>query len=273
MRRREALQLLGSAALASTWACARTRTEQLGAIGVQLYTVRDQMAKDVAATLARVAEIGYLEVEFAGYFDQTPEQIRALLDANGLTAPSAHLGYEQLRDQWDETVDAARVVGHRYLTVPAIPDDMRTADGFKAAADQFNRFGEQAKAAGLAFAYHNHSYEFADQGGKPGYDILLDATDPALVDFEMDIYWTVDGGADPLAYFARYPGRFTMVHVKGRTADGTMTEVGSGTIDWAAIFRHHEQAGIQHYFVEHDQPSDSFASIQKSYEYLHALQF
>jgi sugar phosphate isomerase/epimerase len=270
MHRREALR---SAALTSAWGCRLALARRLHAIGVQLYTVRDAMARDVAGTLARVAEIGYREVEFAGYFDHSPTEIRAALDASGLAAPSAHLSLDDLLDRWDTTLDAARTVGHRYLTVPSLPESMHSADGFKAAADVFNRLGEKANTAGLRFAYHNHAVEFADVGGQRGYDILLDGTDPALVDFEMDVYWTVDGGADPLAYFAKYPGRFAMVHLKGRAADGAMTEVGSGAIDWAALLRHHGEAGIRHYFVEHDQPSDSFASIRTSYEYLRALRF
>lgn len=243
--------------------------------GVQLYTVRSLMQKDVAGTLAAVAKLGYREVEFAGYFQKSPAEVRRMLDDNGLTSPSTHVGPPELRDTFDTTVEMARVIGHRYVTIAwlnarAYP----TADHWKRQADEFNRFGEKAKAAGLRFAYHNHDFEFAPVEGQLPMEILLGGTDPSLVAFEMDLYWASKAGHDPRNWFARFPGRFEMVHVKdGRPNGMAMTEVGNGTIDWKGIFARRKEAGIRHYFVEHDNPADPLDSIRQSVNYLKALEF
>ena len=136
--------------------------------------------------------------------------------------------------------------------------------------------GEQARAAGIRFAYHNHDFEFARLEGRwLPYDALLERCDPRHVAFEMDLYWITKGGQDPLAYFARWPGRFPMVHVKDSMGppDNKMADVGAGKIDWKRIFSKEQQAGIKHFFVEHDQPADAFASIRASCEYLKRLEF
>ena len=244
-------------------------------VGLQLYTVRDEMKKDVEATIARVAASGYSEVEFAGYFGKKPAEVRAILDRHGLTAPSAHISASG-PDEWHDALDAAHVIGHHYVVVPWIPVEQRTGlDGYKKIAAHFNGAAEQAHAAGLQFAYHNHDFEFALVEGKLPYDVLLAETDPKLVQMEMDLYWITKGGQDPLAYFGRWPGRFPMVHVKDSKGppDNKMADVGAGTIDWKRIFAKQQQAGIQHFFVEHDQPADAFASIKASCDYLKGLEF
>lgn len=263
-----------AAAPASGDSAGRSASGNLGPLGVQLYTVRDEMKKDVAATLARVARIGYREVEFAGYFGKTPREIRALLDANGLRAPSSHLQTPILGDQWMATLDAAKVIGHEYVVVPWFDrSKWHGLDDVKRFADQLDQAAADARKAGLRFAYHNHDFEFAPVEGRLPYDVLLERTDPSLVQMEMDLYWITKAGQDPLAYFAKYPGRFPMVHVKDAKGDAarTMTAVGSGVIDWRTLLSHHAQAGIRHYFVEHDQPADPFASIEASYRYLAKL--
>jgi sugar phosphate isomerase/epimerase len=250
-------------------------SRRLNNVGLQLYTVRNEMKKDVEATIARVAASGYTEVEFAGYFDKAPADIRSMLDHHGLTAPSVHVGSTEPA-AWQAALDAAHVIGHRYVVVPWIPVERRTGvDGYKKIAAEFNRAAEQAHAAGLQFAYHNHDFEFAPVEGKLPYDVLLTETDPQLVQMEMDLYWITKGGQDPLAYFARWPGRFPMVHVKDSMGppDHKMVDVGAGKIDWKRIFAKQQQAGIKHFFVEHDQPADPFASIRASCEYLKRLEF
>jgi sugar phosphate isomerase/epimerase len=245
-------------------------------VGVQLYTVRAAMAKDVAATLQAVAKIGYTEVEFAGYFGKAPADIRKMLDDNGLTSPSCHLGMEAVEGGFAATAEAAHAVGHRYLTVASLDTrTIKTADDWKRVADSFNAAGRRAKAAGLRFAYHNHVEEFKPVDGKVPMEILIGGTDPSLVAHEMDIYWIVKAGIDPRTYFARYPGRFEMVHVKDAKGppDRQMADVGSGTLDWKGIFAQHAKAGIRHYFVEHDEPADPMASIRASFDYLKALRF
>jgi len=258
-------------------------------IGLQLYTVRDLMKQDFDGTLAKVAAIGYKEVEFAGYFDHSPKDVRAAVDRHGLTAPSAHIDYKSLGEKFPEVIEAAKVVGHDYLVNPWIDEEIRKQpDGWKQAAETFNRAGEACKKAGIQFAYHNHWFEFLPVNGKLPYDFLLTECDPNLVKMELDLCWITVGGQDPLRYFDRYPGRFPLVHVKDVkrvppvTAGGAqdfgssmkdMTEVGSGIIDWKKIFAQSDKAGIKHYFVEHDNPKKPLESIKTSYDYLARLRF
>ncbi len=247
---------------------------RLAPIGVQLYTVRALLERDFEGTLARLADIGFSEVEFAGYHGRTPEAVLAALGRAGLTAPSAHVPIEAVRDDLPRVLDGARLMGHRHVVVAWLPEQQRTVDGCRAAADLFNRVGQHAVSAGIRFAYHNHAFEFDRLDGRMPYDVLLERCDPRYVDFEMDLYWITKGGQDPLAYFARWPDRFPMVHVKDSTGppDHRMVDVGAGTIPWKTIFAHREQAGIRHYFVEHDEPPDPLASVRRSYEYLRRLE-
>jgi sugar phosphate isomerase/epimerase len=264
---------------------------KIKAVGLQLYTVRDAMKSDFDGTIAKVAQIGYKEVEFAGYFDHSPKDISDLLKKNGLTAPSCHVPYDTVQNKWEQQIEAAHVIGHKFIVCPWIdPKQRQEPDGYKRAADLFQKAGEISKKAGIQFAYHNHTFEFQPSetlGGKLPYDILL-ATDPNYVKMELDICWIEVAGKDPIEYFNKYPGRFPLVHVKdmkvlpkgaeGPTASPdkempNMTDVGSGVIDWKYIFSHAQNAGIQHYFVEHDFPADPFASISKSYAYLSTLTF
>jgi len=269
------------------WAAANHRIER---IGVQLYTVRDQMKADFDGTLTKVAAIGYKEVEFAGYFDHSPKDVRATIDRLGLTSPACHVQWEVLGpDQWPAQIDSAKVIGQDYIVCPWIPEEIRKQpDGWKRAADAFNRAGEASKKAGVQFAYHNHWFEFLPVNGKLPYDFLLENCDSDLVKMEMDLCWITVGGGDPLKYFDRYPGRFPLVHVKDIkklpkvSAGGgqdfgdslkDMTEVGSGIINWKRIFAQSERAGIKHYIVEHDKPAHPFESIKTSYEYLYKLRW
>jgi sugar phosphate isomerase/epimerase len=268
-----------------SWAADDHRIEK---VGVQLYTVRDLMKTDFEGTIAKVASVGYKEVEFAGYFDKTPQQIRAIVDKNGLAAVSTHIQWDELDDKFASVIDAAKTIGMKYIVNPWIPEEVRKSpDIWKVAADKFNHCGEQTKHAGIQFAYHNHWFEFLPVNGKLPYDELLAGCDKDLVKMELDLCWITVAGGDPLKYFARYPGRFPLVHVKdvktlpkitaggaqnfGDTVD--LTEVGSGVIDWKRIFAHSEQAGIKHYIVEHDHPAQPIESIRISYEYLNKLRW
>jgi sugar phosphate isomerase/epimerase len=249
-------------------------------IGLQLYTVRDLLQEDFEGTIERVAKIGYRELEFAGYYGRSPQQVRALLDRLGLKSPSAHIGTEALRSDLSGQIAAARTIGHDWITLPSYPVARTGArlEAWQRAAEEFNRFGQACHDHGLRFAYHNHAWEFQPtEDGRTGYDVLVTETDPALVDFELDLYWAVHGGHHPLQLFRRYPGRFTMWHVKDiRDPQETkeMTPVGQGEMDFAAIFASAEQSGMQHFFVEHDNAATtigSLASIEASFRYLNAL--
>ena len=272
--RRDFIGTLGALAAAAVLPTCRA-PRRLDRIGVQLYTVRGQMEKDFEGTLARVAEIGYNDVEFAGYFNHAPAQVRAMLDRHGLAAPAVHTG-SIAPDDWAKALDAAQVIGHKYIVVPWIPEERRkTLDDWKRVAADFNRAAATAQTAGVQFAYHNHDFEFLPVEGRVPYDVLLAETDPKLVQLEIDLYWITKGGQDPLAYFARWSGRVPLVHVKDSAGppDHRMVDVGTGKIDFRTIFAHGAQAGIKHPFVEHDEPPDPFASIKASYDYLKRLEF
>ncbi len=290
MDRRTFLGTLTAAAVFAprlTWASEPDRIEK---IGVQLYTVRGEIKHHFEETIAKVAAIGYKEVEFAGYFKHTPQQVRAVLDRNGLSAPSMHIDYPSLGAKFPQVIADSKIIGHQYIVCPWIDEKIRKEpSGWKQAAEVFNKAGEACKNAGIQFAYHNHHFEFVQVNGKFAYDVLLEETDPSLVQMEMDLCWMTVAGQDPLKYFARYPGRFPMVHVKDvksvpppkkpgqwvafKRVFPVMTEVGSGSIDWKRIFAHSGEAGIKHYFVEHDHPKQAFESIQASYAYLERLRF
>jgi sugar phosphate isomerase/epimerase len=265
---------------------------KLGPLGLELYTVRRLLKADPAGTLAKVAAVGYTKVECAGYLNIAPKDLRAALDNAGLAAPSNQIDYQTVLNAMSQALDTAHMLGHQFLVNPWIDEAVRAQpDGWKQAAEAFNRAGEAAHKAGIQFAYHNHWFEFHPMADTTlPYDYLLQACDPKLVAMEMDLCWVNQGGADPIAYFNRYPGRFKMVHVKDVTkflnprpiqggvfttaqAVADMTEVGSGIIDWKHIFAGAGKAGIQHYFIEHDEPKDAIASITKSYQYLSALRF
>jgi len=267
------------------WAAAEHKIDR---VGVQLYTVRDLMKDDFEGTIAKVAQIGYKEVEFAGYFGRTADQVKAVLDKNGLKAPSTHVQYDELDDKFPSVVEFSKKIGLNYIICPWIPEDLRKSpDIWKQAADKFNKAGEQSKKAGMQFGYHNHWFEFLPTDGKLPYDELLRLCDANLVKMEMDLCWISTTGKDPVQYFEKYPGRFPLVHVKdvktmpkissggaqnfGDTVD--LTEVGSGVIDWKRIFAHADKAGIKHYIVEHDHPKQPIESIKGSYEYLSKLRW
>ena len=234
------------------------------------------MKADLPGTLRKVAQSGYKEVEFAGYFGRTPAQIRALLKKDGLSSPSTHIPLETLEKDSVRAFADAKAIGHEWVTVPWIPEDRRkTIDDWKKIAALLSQLAPQAKSAGLRLAYHNHDFEMRPIGGTRPYDVLLSETDPSLVDFEMDLYWVNFGGADPFDFFKRYPGRFKLAHVKDSAGppDNKMVDVGQGKIDFRTIFAASDKAGFKHYFVEHDQPADPIATIRNSYRYLHALRY
>lgn len=291
MNRRTFLASMTTTALLArrlSWAAEKHRIKK---IGLQLYTVRSEMQKDFEGTIAKVAQIGYKEVEFAGYFNHSPKDIRAIVDRNGLTAPSAHVDYKVLGpDQWPQALEAGKVIGHEYIVNPWVPEELRKQpDDWKRVAENFNRAGAESKKAGIQFAYHNHWFEFQPiSGAKNAYDILLAECDPNLVKMQLDLCWITVGGGDPIKYFDQYPGRFPLVHVKDvkkvpeRNITGgqdfgssmkDMTEVGSGIIDWKRIFAKSDEADIKHYIVEHDNPKSPFDSIRISYQYLEKLRF
>lgn len=256
---------------------AEEEKKHLERIGLQLYTVRGDMEKDFEGTLRKVADIGYKQVEFAGYFGRSPADVRAILNRYHLDAPSAHIGTPAaLTKDWEKTLAASKAIGHKYVFVAWVEPEHRTLDDYRRYADLFNSAGALARNAGLRFGYHNHDFEFVGSGGKLPYDLLLERTDPKLVTMEMDLFWVTKAGKNPLDYFARYPGRFEAVHVKDMDAspEQHMVDVGKGKIDFARIFAQQKKAGIRYFFVEHDNPAPSaIDSVRSSYQYLEKLRF
>jgi sugar phosphate isomerase/epimerase len=294
MNRRTFIGTSVAAALAASRPARTAETHRIERVGLQLYTVRDLMKTDFEGTIAKVAQIGYKEMEFAGYFGKSPQDVRKILDANKLNAPSSHVDYPVVEKKWPETLETAQVIGHKFIVCPWIEEKQRKeADGWKRAAELFNRAGEAAQKAGIQFAYHNHAFEFEPSdalGGKLPYDFLLTETNPKLVKMEMDLCWIIVGGQDPVKYFDAYPGRFPLVHVKDWTSKGPggndyggatgasrkpghMTDVGEGEIDWKRIFAQSGKAGIEHYFVENDEPKSALEDIKVSHDYLVKLTF
>ncbi len=252
-------------------------------IGIQLYTLREQVGKDLSGTIAKIAEIGYNSVEVFGYhagqfFGLSPADFAALLKQHDLKTPSGHYTvFDYLakgdEDELKKAIEDSTKLSHEFFTIPYLTDNMRASlDDYKKLAEKLNKAGQLVKNAGMKLAYHNHNFEFKDWGdGKTGFDIFLKETDPALVNFEMDIYWAKKAGMDPIQLIKSNPGRIKMWHVKDmdNTPDHSFTEVGSGIIDYKEIFKYKKLSGMQYFFVEQDQVKiPVYESIAKSLDYL-----
>ena len=247
-------------------------TTGVGPVGVQLYTLRSLLHDDLEGTLEQVAAMGYQQVEFAGYYDRSPSDLNALLDRLNLIAPAAHAMPQDIRERPDDLLRMADALGHDYLVCAYLTEDDRASlDDYRTVADLLNTFGKRCAKRGVQLAYHNHAFEFERMENQRPYDLLLSETDGDLVKMELDLYWIHKADVDPFAYFAQHPGRFPLWHVKDMGADGAIVPVGNGQIDFAALFARAEQAGLQHAFVEHDNPDDPLASIQTSMEHLRTM--
>lgn len=237
------------------------------AIGLQLYSLRDSLPKDVKGILTQVGQAGFSEVETYGFsvkngfFGTGVKDFKAMLDDNGLKATSNHFDFNNYIET-DSTenikayIDTANYLDSSYVTVPWISERLRgtTADDYKKLADKITKVAELCNAANLKLAYHNHDFEFEKFGDSTGYEILLNNTDKNKVDFELDLYWVVRSGNDPLQLFKKYPGRFTMWHVKDmdKSNQDLNTEIGKGRIDFKAIFAEAKLSGMKHFYVEHE---------------------
>jgi sugar phosphate isomerase/epimerase len=264
--------LAGSAALATLAACAPIARGSAAAtrpIGLQLYTVRELFSRDPMGTLEQVAAIGYREVEYGGggYDQMDHAALRATMDRLGLTSPSLHIGYDALLSDFDRSVGMAKTLGADTVVLPWMAEEHRNAEGWRAVVANVNRWAPRLKDAGLGFAYHNHDFEFTVKpGGRSLFDTLVAETDPELVQIELDLFWVVAAGEDPKAIIRRLPGRIYAYHVKDRTADGKMTSIGEGTIDFADIFTLNDTAGVKHFYVENDQsPAPYLPDITTSF--------
>jgi sugar phosphate isomerase/epimerase len=288
----------GAAAIASTWLSGRASANPLGRpVGIQLYTVNVPMQENPAGTLKQLREFGFGEVESAGFGKLSSKQFRQLLDDAGLACPSAHLEFDI--NNLGAAFENAHALGAKYAasgslrslvaSKPAVatPKPGMSPDEAKRTAEFANRIGEAAKRAGLQYAYHNHDFEFSDQGGGViGYDLLLRETDPELVKFEIDCGWMIFAGRNPIDYFKKYPNRFPMIHVKDFLAAPDKSavagsapvmlgaELGHGLVDYKPIIAEAAKAGLQHYFAEQEGPFSRMNQLQAArvdYDYLHAI--
>ncbi len=241
----------------------------LATVGLQLYTLRSMMGDDFTGPIRQAAAIGYKELEFAGYGNMSAEETRAFLDEIGVRAPSTHISVQQLNEDINGVISRSKIIGHDYIICP-YPGDLprATAADWQAMARMFNEWGKVCKDNGIQFGYHNHEFEFAAIDGVLPMDIIIENTDPSLVVIELDLCWAVHGGVDPAAYFEKHPGRFHLCHVKDLDPNGEPATVGTGRVDFASIFAKAQTAGLRHYIVEHDNPTDPIDSIRNSYNYL-----
>jgi len=253
-------------------------------VGLQLYTVRDQLQKDVAGTIQQVARIGYKDVEIYSLYGKSPAEFTRILSDNGITASSGHYMLKQVKTGWSRHVEEAGALGLKFMVnAILLPEERTSFDDYKRLVDVFNRAGEATQKAGIQFCYHNHNFEFRRYGATTAYDYLLNTVDPKLVKFEMDCFWVTHAGEDPVAYFKKYPGRFPLLHIKDMKNEpaatheldarkGLFAPVGHGTIDWKRIFAGSREGGMEHYFVEQDyceQPP--LEAVKMSYQYLSQL--
>ncbi len=256
-----------------------------GPIGLQLYSLREQFAKDVPATLDQVRGFGIQYVELAGTYKLAPVKFKEQLDAKGLKPISGHFPFEQLRDQVEDVARDAKALGLQYVGCAWIPHkdpfDEKTC---REAIAVFNRAGEALAKRGLKFFYHAHGYEFQPHGNGTLLDLMMAETKPEFVRYQMDVFWVVHPGQDPVKLLQRYGGRFELMHVKDMkkgtptallTGDSDVTNdvvLGTGVMDWPAILKAAQKAGVKWYFLEDESPN-SVEQIPQSLRYLERAKF
>ena len=272
---------LGAIAIAPSFAFESKKRN----IGIQLYTLRESLPKNVKGVLEQIGKVGFNEVETYGYsptkgfFGTSVQDFKSILSDNGLEATSNHFDFSGYIEKGNidiikSYIETAHVLGSEYITVPYLVENLRgtSADDYKKLAIKINKAAEMCKNSGLKLAYHNHAFEFTKFGDTTGYEILLNETDKNLVDFEMDLYWVVRSGNDPLQLFKNYPGRFKMWHVKDmdKINPDWNAEIGTGKINFKAIFSQAKQAGMKRFFLEHEYnySPTPLESIQTSFDYI-----
>jgi sugar phosphate isomerase/epimerase len=284
-------------------------------LGIQLFSLPRMLSTDFLGAMKLLKDLGYKELELfgpypfssesskkswegagkmlgfsgSGYFGYTAKEFRKILDDHGMTAPSAHTDLDTLQQNLGAFAEAANILGHQYLTLPSIPDHLRkTKDDYKKISDTFNEIGAALKSKGLQFGYHNHGYGIKSTDGHMGLKTILDNTDPDLVFFEMDIFWTAAGGVEPLSLLEQYPNRYKMLHIKDMKekkvyeGDGgsmrdwfplfpMMTPAGEGVLGVEAIIAKAKKIGVEHFFVEQDMVAQPEVALKKSGDFVKRL--
>ncbi len=301
MIRREFLSLSGKAGAAACLPFSAfplqesfTRPEPKFKMGYQLFSIRDEMAKDPLATLKALKAMGYEDFEHYGfdgekgtYYGYKASEFKTILDDLGLSVSSGHYPFsdflaqplDNIRDYTSRCIEGALAVGSKYITWPWLAEDLRNADGFKRCAQFLNMMGQQIRAAGLVLAYHNHGYEFEDLGGTTGYDIITSETDERLVKLQLDMYWLArSSDYTPQEIIDKHRGRFVMWHIKDMHKEtDDYTELGNGSIDYTQLLPDPKSSGLEYYYIEQggNFTVDSMTSARVSAAYLkeHLQQF
>jgi len=255
-----------SAALMSSVAFARAKTSKYK-LGLQLFTIRDALERDLEGTLKEVSAIGYRDTETYGfdpvqvaYYGMKAADFKKLLEQNQLTTTSGHYTFsgflyktdDELKEYVDQCIKGAHAVGHKYITWPWLQPDYRSMESFRVLVKKLNMIGEQVSRSGLGFAYHNHDFEFTDHNGQNGYDLIMQETDPKTVKLQIDLYWAVHSSKlSPAELFRKQPGRFVMWHIKDmHKVSRDYTELGNGSIDYTVILPDASLAGLEYYYLE-----------------------
>ncbi|MFD0205702.1 MULTISPECIES: sugar phosphate isomerase/epimerase family protein [Saccharothrix] len=234
-------------------------------ISIQLYTLRGIMGDDPEPVLSALADIGYRKVELAGTYGRSAAEFAAMLRRCGLRATSSHVGID---GDLDRVIADARTLGHKYVVVPWV--NYPTLAQWREFTARLEAAGDVLRRAGLSLGYHNHAHEFAAVEGTRPFDVITAGTTRRNVHLELDLYWAVAGGVDPVAVYRAHFPRVRQFHVKDRATDGSFADLGTGTIDFAAVFR---ATNVTEYIVENDQPRDALVTARVGYDYLVDLRF
>jgi sugar phosphate isomerase/epimerase len=276
--RRDFLKISGAFAIGSILMPGVAKASKLNAaedVGVQLYTVRKEMLADNTGTLKKLAALGYKEIESAGsdkgnYYGLKPAEMKKICKDLGMNLRSGHVHFD---DKWQQTIDDAKEAGQEYVIVSSMPSKGQTVDNYKQVAEAFNKAGEACKKSNLYFGYHNHDFEFEKDNGKTLYDVLVENTNKEYVNLEMDLGWVIVTGNNPLDYFAKYPGRFPLWHLKDMNLkEKHSTEFGKGGLDIKKMLNASKKSGMKYFFVEQEEyTSTPFESLAYNYDYLKKL--
>lgn len=282
--RRDFLKQAGLAAAGAMILPSLSGFKPVKKVGLQLYNFRSQLSTEVKVIIPKIAKAGYKEVETYGYsvkdkfWGLEPKAFKKLLDANGLTAPSGHYGIDTFistgsKEELQHHIEAANAIGTKYLIVPWIGEPLRkNADDWKKISDRLNEASVLCKSNDLKLGYHNHDFEFDNLGTTTGYNLLLQNIAPDAIHFELDLYWTIRSGVDPLELFKAHPGRFPFWHVKDmdKSNHNINTEIGKGAIDYKTLYKEGAKlSGLKHLIVEQENFTiDPFVSIKQSADYI-----
>jgi sugar phosphate isomerase/epimerase len=285
MNRRKFLTALGLAAVGTNAACASAGSagsvggRRLKRVGIQLYTLRDDARRDLEGTLVNIARTGYKEVELLSSmnnFGMPPAQLRAILDRNGLTAPSTHVD-TAIFDNLEPQIDAAKILGHEYLIVASLPDAEKLGlDDYRRWADKFNEAGARALRSNIRVGFHDEAWDFRDISGTTPYDVFVERADPSVVALQLDTGNAAVGGKDPLVYMQRYGSRYSLFHIKDAPSLGAEhdVELGKGVVNFRRLLGMIDNVDSKHLYVEQESyPGAPLDSVRRDYDYISKLEF